>query len=135
MLNPVFSIAHMRAMSTVLCVVGTMARLILTPCNDSPHLLRRRESTGKHVSTESQERASDGTEIVRILSSHLLTDALQIDVLSWMTRTALELVGRSGLGYSFDPLTENGKEHPYSVSVKNLVSVSHSSATLSLTPR
>lgn len=27
-----------------------------------------------------------------------------IDVLDWMGRTSLELVGQGGLGYSFDPL-------------------------------
>ena len=26
-------------------------------------------------------------------------------MLSWMSRTALELIGQAGLGYSFDPLT------------------------------
>ena len=30
-----------------------------------------------------------------------------------MSRTALELVGQSGLGYSFDSLTEDGVLHPY----------------------
>ncbi|KAH8101263.1 cytochrome P450 [Cristinia sonorae] len=30
-----------------------------------------------------------------------------VDILSWMGRTALELIGQGGLGYSFDPLTEN----------------------------
>ncbi|KAH9890482.1 cytochrome P450 [Cubamyces lactineus] len=31
----------------------------------------------------------------------------EIDVLGWMSRTALELIGQGGLGYSFDPLTED----------------------------
>ncbi|KAF7794417.1 hypothetical protein EIP86_005551 [Pleurotus ostreatoroseus] len=31
----------------------------------------------------------------------------EIDMLSWMGRTALELVGQGGLGYSFDPLVAN----------------------------
>jgi hypothetical protein len=38
-----------------------------------------------------------------------------------MTRTALELIGQSGMGYSFDSLkNEEGSEdlHPYSRSVK-----------------
>ena len=30
-----------------------------------------------------------------------------IDILGWMGRTALELVGQGGLGHSFDPLTED----------------------------
>jgi len=45
----------------------------------------------------------------------------QVDLLKWMTRTALELIGQSGLRYSFDPLTETGVQHPYSISVKRLV--------------
>ena len=40
-----------------------------------------------------------------------------------MTRTALELIGQSGLGYSFDPLTEDGDKHIFSKSVKELVYV------------
>lgn len=83
MLNPVFSITHMRAMIPIFYDV----------VNQLGNTFRQKVKSGPQT----------------------------IDVLSWMTRTALELVGRSGLGYSFDPLTENGKEHPYSVSVKNLV--------------
>ncbi len=30
--------------------------------------------------------------------------AVEVDMLSWMGRTALELIGQAGLGYSFDPL-------------------------------
>jgi hypothetical protein len=40
-----------------------------------------------------------------------------------MTRTALELIGQSGLGYSFDPLTEDGNDHIFTKSVKELVYV------------
>ena len=29
---------------------------------------------------------------------------LELDMISWMGRTALELIGQAGLGYSFDPL-------------------------------
>ncbi|KAI0668338.1 cytochrome P450 [Trametes maxima] len=47
---------------------------------------------------------------------HRLEDALtsrvkdgpkELDMLSWMGRTALELIGQGGLGHSFDPLTED----------------------------
>ncbi|KAI0648480.1 cytochrome P450 [Trametes meyenii] len=31
----------------------------------------------------------------------------ELDILGWMGRTALELIGQGGLGYSFDPLTED----------------------------
>ena len=44
----------------------------------------------------------------------------KIEVLSWMTRTALELIGQSGFGYSFDSLTEDGKQHIFSKAIKEL---------------
>ena len=47
----------------------------------------------------------------------------KIEVLSWMTRTALELIGQSGFGYSFDPLTEDGSAHIFSKLGKELVYV------------
>ncbi|KDR76351.1 hypothetical protein GALMADRAFT_67729, partial [Galerina marginata CBS 339.88] len=83
MLNPVFSIAHMREM-------------IPTFYNVTYKL---RDAFANKVKSGPQE----------------------IDLLFWMTRTALELIGQSGLGYSFDPLTEDGVPHPYSTSVKQLV--------------
>lgn len=33
----------------------------------------------------------------------------EVDVLDWMSRAALELIGQAGLGYSFDPLVEDMK--------------------------
>ncbi|GLB40230.1 putative cytochrome P450 family protein [Lyophyllum shimeji] len=45
----------------------------------------------------------------------------EIDMLRWMSRTALELIGRSGLGRSFDTLADDSDTHPYSVSVKQLI--------------
>ena len=40
-----------------------------------------------------------------------------------MTRTAFELIGQSGFGHSFDPLTEDGNQHIFSKSAKELVYV------------
>ncbi|KAF8181261.1 cytochrome P450 [Pholiota molesta] len=53
--------------------------------------------------------------------THKLEDAFakRIDVMSWMTRTALELIAQSGLGYSFDPLTEDAVPHPYSTRISH----------------
>ncbi|KAF5375327.1 hypothetical protein D9757_009678 [Collybiopsis confluens] len=45
----------------------------------------------------------------------------EIDVLSWMGRTALELIGQAGLGYSFDPLVGEESAHPYPRIIKQLV--------------
>lgn len=46
----------------------------------------------------------------------------EIDILQWMSRTALELIGQSGMGYSFDSLdsSEAADQHPYSRSVNRL---------------
>jgi len=85
MLNPVFSIAHMRGMIPTFYNVA--------------HKLR--DTFAHMVKDQPQE----------------------IEVLSWMGRTALELIGQSGLGYSFDPLTEDGVPHPYSIAAKRLVYV------------
>ena len=38
------------------------------------------------------------------LAKQIASGAKEIDVLNWMTRTALELVGQGGLGWSFDSL-------------------------------
>ena len=54
----------------------------------------------------------------------------EVNMLHWMGRTALELVGRAGLGYSFDTLMPNDPAHPYAVSIKELVYVSLSLAPL-----
>ncbi|KAJ3489260.1 hypothetical protein NLI96_g2239 [Meripilus lineatus] len=71
MLNPVFSINHMRHMTPIFYHVA--------------HKLRE--------GVENQVRQGTG----------------DVDILNWMGRTALELIGQGGLGYSFDPLVKNSK--------------------------
>jgi len=44
-----------------------------------------------------------------------------VDVLSWMSRTALELVGQAGLGYSFDTMTDEAAAHPYTNILKEMM--------------
>ncbi|KAF6751311.1 cytochrome P450 [Ephemerocybe angulata] len=87
-LNPAFSIKHMREMTPTF--YGIVHKL--------------RDSITKQV--------SQGEE--------------KIDILSWMTRTALELIGQSGFGYSFDNLEHDAPEHPYSASIKNYLYVPQS---------
>ncbi|KAF7969442.1 hypothetical protein HWV62_27339 [Athelia sp. TMB] len=58
----------------------------------------------------------------------------EIDMVHWFGRTALELIGQSGIGYSFDNLDE-GPPHPYSLAVKSLVpTVTRLQALLPLLP-
>ncbi|KAJ3899493.1 cytochrome P450 [Lentinula edodes] len=71
MLNPVFSIAHMRSMMPIFHTVVDQLRDALL------------------------HRVQNGPR--------------EIDLLEWMARTALELIGQSGFGYSFDNHQEN---HP-----------------------
>ncbi|TEB26346.1 cytochrome P450 [Coprinellus micaceus] len=47
----------------------------------------------------------------------------EIDLLPWLTRTALELVAQSGFGYSFDTLEPDAREHPFAKTLKNLLCV------------
>ncbi|OBZ73462.1 Ubiquitin carboxyl-terminal hydrolase isozyme L5 [Grifola frondosa] len=48
----------------------------------------------------------------------------EIDILNWMCRTALELIGQGGLGYSFDPLVHD-VANPYGDVMKSLGFVFH----------
>ncbi|KAI0791136.1 cytochrome P450 [Abortiporus biennis] len=69
MLNPLFSIAHLRAMTDIFFQVSYKLR--------------------EGLVNEIQQGHED------------------IDILDWFGRTALELIGQGGLGYSFDPLVDN----------------------------
>ncbi|PCH40495.1 cytochrome P450 [Wolfiporia cocos MD-104 SS10] len=66
MLNPVFSVAHMRTMLPIFYAIAHKLRTVIAARVDG----------GAH----------------------------EVDVLNWMGRAALELIGQGGLGYSFDPL-------------------------------
>lgn len=44
------------------------------------------------------------------MAARLANGPRELDVLGWMGRTALELIGQGGLGYSFDPLVEDASE-------------------------
>lgn len=50
-------------------------------------------------------RATD--KFIDILRSKAANGTAEIDVLEWMSRLALELVGQGSLGYSFGTLNEN----------------------------
>ena len=54
----------------------------------------------------------------------------ETDVLGWMHRCALELIGQGGLGYSFDPLVED-RPNEYGAALKEFMLVSVHLHTLS----
>ncbi|KAH9852154.1 cytochrome P450 [Lenzites betulinus] len=57
-------------------------------------------------------------KLVTAIGSRVGPEGADIDVQGWMGRTALELIGQSGLGYSFDPLTEDAPDS-YADAAKN----------------
>ncbi|KAF8824009.1 hypothetical protein HHX47_DHR9000115 [Lentinula edodes] len=50
-----------------------------------------------------------------------ITGLLGIELVGWMARTALELIGQSGFGYSFDNMVDDVPRHKYSIVIKDLV--------------
>ncbi|PCH40534.1 cytochrome P450 [Wolfiporia cocos MD-104 SS10] len=83
-LNPVFSVSHMRSMLPIFYNVV--------------HKLRDAIA----------EQVADGSR--------------EIDVLHWAGRTALEIIGQGGLGYSLDSLTHNS-ENKYGDTLRSLTPV------------
>ncbi|KAJ3566860.1 hypothetical protein NP233_g6732 [Leucocoprinus birnbaumii] len=83
MLTPVFSIAHMRAMTPIFYeVTRRLHKALVNQVKNGPK---------------------------------------EVDILHWMSRTALELIGKSGMDYSFDSLRNDhgsDEENPYARSVK-----------------
>ena len=87
LLNPVFSANHMRYMTPIFYRVADRVRV---RANQKYAPLTISMQLGEAVSA--QVKAGSGKT--------------EIDMFHWMARTALELIGQGGLGYSFDPLTE-----------------------------
>ncbi|KAJ3929338.1 MAG: cytochrome P450, partial [Lentinula lateritia] len=56
-------------------------------------------------------------------SSSKLQAEKEIDIFSWLGRTAFELIGQAGLGYSFDPMKDEESAHPFSGVMKSLLYV------------
>ena len=87
LLNPVFSINHMRHMTPIFYHVVHRVRLLYMTV----------KSTLKHLLPQLRD----------VINMQIAEEPAEINMLEWMSRTALELVGQAGLGYSFDPLTTN----------------------------
>ncbi|KAI0069487.1 cytochrome P450 [Panus rudis PR-1116 ss-1] len=82
-LNPVFSIKHMRYMTPIFYQVAH--------------------------------------NLVEGINKQLAGTTKEVDMLKWMHRTALELVGQGGLGHSFDPLTDDDYYSEYSQALKGFI--------------
>ncbi|KAG5718646.1 putative cytochrome P450 4d20 [Termitomyces sp. T112] len=82
MLNPVFSIVHMR------------------------HMIPMFKDVANKLKTA--------------MNKKLITGPQEIDILHWMSRAALEMIGQSGFGYTLDSLMEGATPHPFSEAAKAL---------------
>ncbi|KAI0666644.1 cytochrome P450 [Trametes maxima] len=99
MLNPVFSINHMRHMTPIFYQVCHKLAVAV-----GDRVVRAQAAVGAAASDEQ------------------VSEPAEIDMAIWMGRTALELIGQSGLGYSFDPLTEDASDE-FGIVMKELVPV------------
>ncbi|KAI0644414.1 cytochrome P450 [Trametes meyenii] len=97
LLNPIFSTNHMRHMT--------------------PIFYRVCHRLGSAI--ESRVRSADSADVPGEYTSN---KPAEIDIANWMGRTALELIGQAGLGYSFDPLTEDTSDE-FATAMKELIPV------------
>lgn len=89
MLNPLFSAKHLREMTPIFSNIIHKVRVATYVRTHRAHALIYRTQLEDAISA----RVEDGPQ--------------EVDILNWMGRTALELIGQGGLGHSFDPLTED----------------------------
>lgn len=61
-----------------------------------------------------------GHKVRAAISKQVADGPQEVDMLLWVSRTALELVGVAGLGYSFESFEENAKPSAYTKAVKAL---------------
>ncbi|KAJ6505229.1 cytochrome P450, partial [Mycena sanguinolenta] len=59
----------------------------------------------------------------RLLAPQVAAGPQEVEMASVLTRTSLELIGQSGLGYSFDSLTIDSPKNEYAETIKNLMPV------------
>lgn len=56
-----------------------------------------------------------------VLKAETVNGPQEVDVLNWITRVALEVIGQGGLGYSFDALNLNSANSRYVKAAKMLL--------------
>ena len=101
MLNPAFSTKHLRSTIPVMYTVAYRVYFLLTlssKVTDSCLLAQLRDAISQRVTEET----------------------IEIDMLTWMSRTAMELVAQAGLGCSLDSL-KSDEPGTYFVALKSLM--------------
>lgn len=143
MLNPVFSVAHLRHMGGFLgcCYLAeVLNRLHSVPtffgvtkqvhgCHLTPVLAETDDAlhnaATRHFCENGLQRSARSKNSCNLPRIFLSAPFFQIDMITWMTRAALEIVGQSGLGTSFSPVSDDHPEHPFIAAVKELGSVEY----------
>ena len=90
LLNPVFSAAHMRNLTPVFHSISD--KVCCPAASSTLDLVLIPLAWPFQLRIALETRLRDGPR--------------ELDILEWMGRTALELVGQGMMGYSFDPLVE-----------------------------
>ena len=62
-------------------------------------------------------------QLVKGISRNLQGASKSVDMLDWMGRAALEIIGQAGMGHSFDPLTSESSSDPYTKAAKTYLCV------------
>ena len=66
-------------------------------------------------------------KLVQGISKAVPDTPRSVDMLDWMGRAALEIIGKAGMGHSFDPLTSDDSSDPYTKAAKTYLCVSKAS--------
>ncbi|KAI0656926.1 cytochrome P450 [Cubamyces menziesii] len=62
--------------------------------------------------------------LIQAISQRVQDTPRDIDLLDWMGRTALEIVGQAGMGHSFDPLVSDDASDPFTKAAKEYLPLS-----------
>ena len=100
MLMPVFSAKHLRELTPVFYEVTERVSLVYSHAIQT-HVLRA------------------CAQLVQAISQRVQDIPRDIDLLDWMGRTALEIVGQAGMGHSFDPLVSDDASDPFTKAAKD----------------
>ncbi|KAJ3550676.1 hypothetical protein NMY22_g309 [Coprinellus aureogranulatus] len=120
-LNPVFSAAHLRNITPLFYDVASQVGPFLLLSPDMCSALTNRIPQLRNGLEQQVTQGEAEVRLLRVDNDTELMVTEQVDMLNWMTRTALELIGRGALGYSFATLKPNAGEHRYAKSIKNMI--------------
>ena len=62
-------------------------------------------------------------QLVEGISNGVRNAPQSVDMLDWMGRAALEIIGQAGMGHSFDPLTPDSSSDAYTKAAKTYLYV------------